>query len=111
MPINLRKYKQRYERNKLTIQKDDGSGDVAEWGGGSADTKFFPDPCNEGVFLMKGVGLRDGEIKFRQDDGWTVNLGDNGADGTLEADGANIAVTAGVYDITFNSNDNTYVIE
>tara|TARA_Y100001958_G_scaffold158523_1_gene156647 strand:- start:5559 stop:6680 length:1122 start_codon:yes stop_codon:yes gene_type:complete len=95
----------------VTIQKDDGSGDVAEWGGGSADTKFFPDPCNDGIFLLKGVGLRDGEIKFRQDDGWAVNLGDNGADGTLDVDGANIAVTAGVYDITFDSNNNTYTIE
>jgi hypothetical protein len=97
--------------NGVTIQKDDGSGDVAEWGGGSADTKFFPDPCNEGVFLLKGVGLRDGEIKFRQDDGWAVNFGDDGADGSLEAGGANIAVTAGVYDITFDSNNNTYTIE
>ena len=97
--------------NGVTIQKDDGSGDVAEWGGGSADTKFFPDPCNEGVFLLKGVGLRDGEIKFRQDDGWAVNLGDDGADGSLEPGGANIAVTAGTYDITFDSNSNTYVIE
>ena len=95
----------------VTIQKDDGSGDVAEWGGGSADTKFFPDPCNEGVFLLKGVGLRDGEIKFRQDDGWAVNLGDDGADGSLEAGGANIAVTTGTYDITFDSNNNTYIIE
>ena len=40
-----------------------------------------------------------------------MNLGDNGADGTLEVDGANIAVTAGTYDITFDSNSNTYVIE
>ena len=95
----------------VTIQKDDGSGDVAEWGGGSADTKFFPDPCNEGVFLLKGVGLRDGEIKFRQDDGWAVNLGDDGADGSLETGGANIAVTTGTYDITFDSNNNTYTIE
>ena len=55
--------------------------------------------------------LLNGEMKFRQDGGWTVNLGDNGADGTLEADGANIAVTAGTYDITFDSNSNTYVIE
>ena len=97
--------------NGVTIQKDDGSGDVAEWGSGSADTKFFPDPCNEGVFLLKGVGLRDGEIKFRQDDGWAVNLGDDGADGSLETGGANIAVTTGTYDITFDSNNNTYIIE
>ena len=76
----------------VTIQKDDGSGSVAEWGGGAADTKFLPDPCNDGIFMLQGVKLRNGEIKFRQDDAWGVNLGDNGKIGSLK-DGPNIAVT------------------
>ena len=50
--------------------------------------------------LVKDVVLKDGEIKFRQDDAWGVNVGDDGADGTYEANGANIAVTAGTYDMT-----------
>ena len=94
----------------VTIQKDDGSGSVAEWGGGAADTKFLPDPCNDGVFMLQGVKLRNGEIKFRQDDAWGVNLGDNGADGTLEGGGANIAVTDGTYDIVLDVANNTYTL-
>jgi len=41
------------------------------------------------------------EIKFRANDGWDINYGDDGADGTLEQNGANIAVPAnGSYIIT-----------
>ncbi len=47
------------------------------------------------------LNLSVGEIKFRANDGWDINLGDNGADGTLEAGGANIAVAeAGEYKVT-----------
>jgi hypothetical protein len=38
-------------------------------------------------------------IKFRANDAWTINMGDNGADGTLEQDGANIPITAGVHTV------------
>ena len=31
-------------------------------------------------------------MKFRKDGGWAENLGDDGADGSLEPGGANIAV-------------------
>ena len=94
----------------VTIQKDDGSGSDAEWGDGAADTKFLPDPCNDGVFILQGVKLKNGEIKFRQDDAWGVNLGDNDADGTLEGGGANIAVTDGTYDIVLDVVNNTYTL-
>ncbi len=47
------------------------------------------------------LNLSVGEIKFRANDGWDINLGDNGADGTLEAGGANIAIAeAGEYKVT-----------
>ena len=70
----------------------------------------MPDPCNDGVFLLQGVKLKDGQIKFRQDDAWGVNLGDNGADGTLDAGGDNINVTAGTYDIVLDVANNTYTL-
>jgi hypothetical protein len=55
------------------------------------------------------VPLTVGEIKFRVNQDWAVNLGDNGANGTLEAGGANIAVTtAGNYRIVVNTSDSTY---
>ena len=44
--------------------------------------------------------LTVGEIKFRANHNWDFNFGDNGADGSLEAGGANIAVAeAGNYTI------------
>src|SRR5690606_38763387 len=51
------------------------------------------------------------EIKFRENNDWGNDLGDNDADGTLESGGANIAVTEGDYKITLNLDDNTYTIE
>jgi len=47
--------------------------------------------------------LTAGELKFRANDSWELNYGDNNADGSLEQDGANIVVnTAGTYIITLD---------
>jgi hypothetical protein len=35
-----------------------------------------------------------GEMKFRANDDWAVNLGDNGNDGKPEINGANIPITS-----------------
>lgn len=56
------------------------------------------------------VTLGNGEIKIRQNNDWGVNFGDDGADGTMEAGGANIKVEAGTYLITVNFNDKTYTM-
>jgi hypothetical protein len=86
-------------------------GDATLNGWGAAeDVKLMPDPCNDGVYIVKDVVLKDGFIKFRQDDAWGVNVGDNGADGTYEANGANIAVTAGTYDMTLDTVNGTYTL-
>ena len=86
-----------------------GSATLNCWGA-AEDVKLMPDPCNDGVYIVKDVVLTDGEIKFRQDDAWGVNVGDNGADGTYEANGANIAVTAGTYDMTLDTVNGTYTL-
>ena len=86
-----------------------GSASLNGWGA-AEDVKLVPDPCNDGVYIIKDVVLTDGEIKFRQDDAWGVNLGDNGADGTTEANGANIAVSAGTYDMTLDTVNGTYTL-
>ncbi len=55
-----------------------------------------------------------GEAKFRANDGWDLNYGDDGADAILEAGGANIAIPAnGTYLIKLylDSPDHTYYIE
>ncbi len=85
-----------------------GSG-YNDWGNAGPDASFTE--LAEGVWFAENVTLVDGEIKFRVNEDWGNNIGDDGADGTLEANGANIVVTAGVYDITLNFNDNTYTIQ
>ena len=86
-----------------------GSATLNGWGA-AEDVKLMPDPCNDGVYIVKDVVLIDGEIKFRQDDAWGVNVGDNGADGTYEANGSNIAVSAGTYDIVLDTVNGTYTL-
>ncbi len=56
------------------------------------------------------VTLLDGQMKFRQNNNWTNNYGDDGADGTLNAGGANIVVTAGTYKVSFDLANLTYTI-
>ncbi|HUH27662.1 SusE domain-containing protein [Gelidibacter sp.] len=77
--------------------------------GGIPDGKFYT-TSTTGVFVSY-VSLITGEIKFRENNDWGNNLGDDGADGKLEQGGANIAVTEGHYKITLNVNDSTYNIE
>ncbi|MBA6153553.1 SusE domain-containing protein [Gelidibacter maritimus] len=76
---------------------------------GIPDGKFYT-TSTENV-LVSYVSLLTGEIKFRENNAWDNNLGDDGADGSLEDGGANIEVTEGDYKITLNLNDNTYTIE
>ena len=96
-----------------------GSGiEISSWGvvggayndwGGFPDSPFYTTGSN-GV-LVAYVSLLDGEIKFRENNAWDSDLGDNDTDGTLEPGGANIPVTAGDYKITLDLNDNTYTME
>ena len=59
--------------------------------------------------LVAYATLSAGEIKFRKNNDWGVNLG--GSNGTLSSGGSNIAVAAGTYKITINVSKNTYTIE
>ena len=56
------------------------------------------------------LNLTAGDIKFRANDAWTLNYGDNGADGSLEEGGADIKVpSAGKYTVTLDlSNPREY---
>jgi hypothetical protein len=84
-------------------------GSAANDWGATPDLPFFT-TSTAGV-LVAYVTLTDGEIKFREDSLWTNNYGDTGADGTLDAGGDNIAVTAGSYKILMNLDNLTYTIE
>ena len=49
------------------------------------------------------IDLVAGAIKFRANDDWPINFGDDGANGSLEYNGANIAIgSAGNYTITMD---------
>ena len=54
--------------------------------------------------------LDSGELKFRFNEDWGNNYGDNGNDGTLESGGANIPVSAGTYFIVMDLGTGTYSI-
>ena len=84
-----------------------GSATVNGWDG--PDMPFYT--TNIADVLVAYVTLTTGEIKIRSNNSWTLNYGDNGLDGTLDQDGANIPVSAGTYKITFNSSALTYTIE
>ncbi len=70
------------------------------------------------IFSAKSNNRYEGYIYFKDDNteykytvgpSWSENYGDNGADGTLERDGANIrAGAAGVYRLRVNLNDLTH---
>jgi len=53
-----------------------------------------------------------GKFKFRANDGWDLNYGDKGADGSLEAGGDDIDLpTAGNYTIKLDVENKTYTIK
>ena len=54
--------------------------------------------------------LGSGELKFRFNEDWGNNFGDNGNDGTLESGGANIPISAGTYFIVMDLGAGTYTI-
>ncbi len=85
-----------------------GSG-FNNWGNGGPDAPFYT-TAQKDVFVAY-VTLLTGEIKFRQNNDWAVNLGDTGADGTLDANGDNIVSTAGKYKVTLDIAKNSYTIE
>lgn len=91
---------------------------VSTWGivgsgynnwGAFADAPFYT--TDQPNVLVSYATLLDGEIKFRENNDWANNFGDDGADGTLDAGGANIVSTAGTYKIVLDLNNNTYTIE
>ncbi|GGK21492.1 hypothetical protein GCM10007962_14550 [Yeosuana aromativorans] len=106
-------YKITMDLNNLTYTIEPFSlgivgGAYNEWGA-TPDFKLEYDQYSD---VFRGiVTLLDGEMKFRLNNAWATNWGDDGADGTLDPGGANIVVTAGIYIATVNLNDNTYTLE
>jgi hypothetical protein len=84
-------------------------GDATPNGWGGPDTSLHQTSTAnvfEGFF-----NLLDGEMKFRRDNNWSFNYGDNGADHTLDNGGDNIKIKAGLYKVTLDLNTFMYTIE
>lgn len=91
--------------------------DLSNWGligsatpdGWNSDQNMQYDNANQRFSIT--INLVAGEIKFRKNDDWGTNFGDDGNDGTLEGGGANIPVgTDGNYTITLDTESKTYSI-
>lgn len=83
----------------------------AQAGGWDADTDMTWN-ADKGCWYAAGVTLTAGEMKFRANDGWDINVG--GEFGNLVENGENIAVEAGTYDIELylerTTKDNAYAV-
>ncbi|NME70209.1 T9SS type A sorting domain-containing protein [Flammeovirga aprica] len=78
-----------------------------DWNNGVLMTQ---DSTNQDLWMLTGVMLSEGGIKFRADSTWDNNWGGNlFPNGTAVAGGDNINVTvSGTYDITLDLSTNTY---
>ncbi|MBI1227297.1 MAG: SusF/SusE family outer membrane protein [Bacteroidetes bacterium] len=103
-------YKMNVDLNQLTYTDL-----LTSWGligdatptGWDSDTDMNYD-VNTGHLTLT-VDLTVGSIKFRANDGWDINLGDDGPNGKLEYNGADIAIAeAGNYTIELILNEPKY---
>ena len=113
IPVSAGSYKIGLDLNNMTYSIENFSlgivgGAYNNWGA-TPDFMLEYDPYSD---VFRGlVTLIDGEMKFRLNNDWGNNWGDDGNDGTLDPGGANIVVTAGSYFATVNMNDLTYTLE
>lgn len=82
-----------------------GNGTANGW---DSDTDMYVDEANPDQWSIQ-ITLVDGELKFRAEDDWAVNWGDDGfPTGTGMQDGPNIPVFAGTWEIKFNATSGEY---
>lgn len=84
-----------------------GSYSEGDWSPETAPALYSTasDDSYEGYIYIADDGSM---FKFTEDRSWDVNWGDDGADGTLQPDGADIEADAGYYKINVDLNDMTY---
>lgn len=69
------------------------------WGDALPDTPLTEDPDKQGLWTLERIELQKGEFKFRFNNDWQFNYGDNNADQLLDPYGENIRIDAGTYRI------------
>ena len=81
-----------------------GSATPNGWGGAN-DIKFSEDTTKRGLWILNNIKLNTGKIKFRFNNDWNINYGDNNSDNLLDMYGDNIKVQAGTYEILLDFTD------
>lgn len=94
--------------NSYTLEESDVWGIVGDAWGETPD--FSLTQIQPGIYVGDIATFVDGEIKFRLNSAWDADYGDNGADGTLDAGGESIAVTAGLYRVQMDVANGTYML-
>ena len=85
-------------------------GDATPNGWNGPDVPFWKTDVTN--IYVAYADLKDGEIKFRQNNEWKNDYGDANVDGKLDKDpNNNIKVKAGTYKITINFKDMSYKLE
>lgn len=82
-------------------------GSLTGWGG-NPDIAMTYDAGSNSFSTGPVVITGNENFKFRANNDWPINLGDSGADGSLEQDGADIPITAGTYTFTLYLNNAGY---
>lgn len=84
-------------------------GDATENGWNGPDMEMY-ETSNDVYELY--ADLLGNQIKFRFNEDWGQNYGDDGADGSLNSGGANIVIPGdGVYHVVLDLNTNSYTLE
>jgi CubicO group peptidase (beta-lactamase class C family) len=80
-------------------------GSATENGWEGADIKMVETEM-KGIWIIKNIQLKDGEVKFRLNSDWAINLGltENKSD-KLRQEGENIKIENGLYDIVLDLTD------
>jgi CubicO group peptidase (beta-lactamase class C family) len=79
-----------------------GDATAIGWQAITPDIPFQEDPKNKRYWLIRNINLVKGEFKFRYNNDWFINYGDNDGDHVLDEYGANIKTDSGVYNITLD---------
>jgi CubicO group peptidase (beta-lactamase class C family) len=82
-----------------------GSATEKGWTDSITDIELKEDPDRKNVWEGRNIKLKKGEIKFRYNNEWNMNFGDDNGDGKLEVFGKDIFVGAGEYEIILDLSD------
>ncbi|WP_055411088.1 SusE domain-containing protein [Nonlabens sp. YIK11] len=80
-------------------------------GFGGPDINFTQSTFDPHKWVIRNLEMGSGDVKFRANDAWDVNWGDdrNSYVGQASMNGPNIPATAGTYDVFFNDLDGRFI--